>query len=271
MVLLGRPVGPAVGAKGNDMRRQGFTLIELLVVIAIVAILVSILMPSLSRAKRQAVLTQCSMNLRSMHQGMYMYGADFIKYPLMTSYNEGELARLGETEYLKAGFTLFKWPDPPAGYAWRGYDPPEQLFRLGYLTDVRAAFCTGLGGLTDYGWPIGYFGPNNTFQDYEYHQPNSGDLGPGEQPWSLYAQWVNNFYGSILFRCVQQHGLRPGNVAFGGDPRFWTHQNVDGQIRNDGAYRRRTVPIDHLEGSEWYARVYAKADFNICDDWWNGR
>jgi len=63
------------------MRRQGFTLIELLVVIAIIALLVSILMPSLNKAKRQAVLVQCALNLRASHQAMHMYGADFTHYP----------------------------------------------------------------------------------------------------------------------------------------------------------------------------------------------
>jgi prepilin-type N-terminal cleavage/methylation domain-containing protein len=44
-------------------RRNGFTLIELLVVIAIIALLMSILMPSLSLAKKQARSAGCKMNL----------------------------------------------------------------------------------------------------------------------------------------------------------------------------------------------------------------
>jgi len=51
-------------------RRKGFTLIELLVVIAIIALLLSILMPALSRVKKQARGVACQANL---HQWSLIY------------------------------------------------------------------------------------------------------------------------------------------------------------------------------------------------------
>jgi prepilin-type N-terminal cleavage/methylation domain-containing protein len=55
------------------MRRKGFTLIELLVVVAIIALLIGILLPSLSRAREVANRTICSSNLAGIYKAMYTY------------------------------------------------------------------------------------------------------------------------------------------------------------------------------------------------------
>ena len=62
-------------------RSQGFTLIELLVVLAIIALMVSILVPSLGRAKMLALRTLCLNNLRQLNVPMAMYCEDYQAYP----------------------------------------------------------------------------------------------------------------------------------------------------------------------------------------------
>lgn len=58
------------------MRKKGFTLVELLVVISIIALLMSILVPSLARAREQAKRVICTTNLRQIGLANSLYAHD---------------------------------------------------------------------------------------------------------------------------------------------------------------------------------------------------
>ena len=64
----------------NRSRRNGFTMVELLVVIAIIALLISILLPSLEKAIATAKLIRCMTNMSGIGRAAMLYARDYNGY-----------------------------------------------------------------------------------------------------------------------------------------------------------------------------------------------
>jgi len=112
--------------EGSPVGRIAFTLIELLVVIAIIAILASLLLPALARAKHQSGGVVCTNNEKQIAMTMHFYSEDHGKFPKNWPGQTlpGLTGMQTQTDPNKPGFQF--WQDPNGS----GLSPGNGIFQL---------------------------------------------------------------------------------------------------------------------------------------------
>ena len=122
--------------------RRDFTLIELLVVIAIIAVLASMLLPALSKARSKAFAVKCKNNLRQIHLAANMYHED-----------SGEYCPDADNTTFYGAFFKYRLP------TYLGFDKGSNTATSNYIIANRTAFHCGehrpYAGSTGHG---GYYG-----------------------------------------------------------------------------------------------------------------
>lgn len=143
--VIGKPFSRVIKrAYFADLPRVAFTLIELLVVIAIIAILASLLLPALGRAKSKAMSATCANTMHQISLAVTMYtGENRDFYPwTWTGTNVGSgicwysyiLPYLINTNALRC----------PTKESWRNDEPLTYIFSLdGIISDYAANFEIG--------------------------------------------------------------------------------------------------------------------------------
>lgn len=206
---------------GASDRDEGFTLIELLVVIAIIAILGTLLLPVLHRAKSLAVSTTCKNNLRQIGIGLRLYVDDFNSYPLFAFNDNGKGDVLWSTRllpYCQNSTNVFFCPRP----AVQG----TTVYRLN-------RYGTGGGYQPEPALGLGQFGQENV------PVPDSRVLVPSEMIAVTHKfPFPEAIDGSVGFGWPGVVGtFAGGSLHFGGDPAVFCDDHIE-------TSRSETLPKD---------------------------
>ena len=130
-------------------KAEGFTLVELVVVIGIIALLIAILLPTLSRAREQAVRLVCMSNQRQLVTAWGMYAIEFRGY-MPLGYPDGGTGSAPPNDKIDVKFIPWVIGDNREAGAtkyvvWGASSGPDWLIRAGsiyrYLRDVRVYRC----------------------------------------------------------------------------------------------------------------------------------
>ncbi len=131
-------------------KNAAFTLIELLVVIAIIAILASMLLPALQKARTSAHVTKCKSNMKQMAQGLILYTGDFNDQfpthkglPAPTDKEQGDGIKYQSTYWMHYSIERYGFGEKIFACPYNGHNPVSDNtdgWRLGL----------GLGKLKDW-------------------------------------------------------------------------------------------------------------------------
>lgn len=245
-----RRYGGRAGA-GSRGPRAGFTLIELLVVISIIALLVSILIPSLARVREIAKRMRCATNLNGIGKALALYEAEYDRYPYVPLNGAGWNAPIGSARAI----------DPYDGAA-NGRNPTGCLYLLvrqglcghGLFTCLSTTDTPGSGGgeFWDFadGHQISYalmapYGQGRRFAAGDGSTPILADGSPYFDPDTGLRNDAPVVPADDVMANSPNHGREGQNVAVAGGSVRW-YRRPDVGVESDNIYTR----ADRQQGAD---------------------
>jgi prepilin-type N-terminal cleavage/methylation domain-containing protein len=218
-------------------RPNAFTLIELLVVVSIIAVLISILLPSLAHAKRNAKRVACATNLRQLSIASRAYAGA----------NEDFLPAMAGQATSAYNYSNLSWNIVGSAGPNASYYGPGLLFSSGTLTNPRVLLCpsqksdsfNGSSWATPFGKVAGVtYRPSYNFQPYHT---------AGKVAYPKLTQLTNNVF---LANDIIQNDTELAHAGDSGTP-LWNVVYADGHavgIRASDVFKKLLSYPNHGVG-----------------------
>ncbi len=139
---------------GSRKRSRAFTLIELLVVVAIIAILASLLLPALQRARNQALTAACKNKLKQLGLATHLYADDYDgQLPRRAAGDPNQVDAIHGWDFTLApyvGGANFTWGSK--GQTLKPRPPADQVHRLKFYCQNFKRIMDIKGRLPNHYW-----------------------------------------------------------------------------------------------------------------------
>lgn len=270
----------AARLRAGRLRQVGFTLVELLVVIGIIAVLISILLPSLAKARESAGRVGCASNLRQIGLGLSSYSNE----------NRGFLPPPGGQAFTHGGgaqpswdIAIMKYLGMKGGWDWGNFEPVPDGYNVGVFhcpLDTQEYSVSPRKPRRSYGISWGAY----INEDGNYYPPFVSDGGGrwkvlkmrkdgyaagGEKLFALAADYISRLDDELTVFGRVDWPAGFGEFAFNREEYTWTFPtghttnkrekngrfvNNRGVLFNDGHVENLTLPPE--DGGAWKPEVF---------------